>query len=241
MKRILLFTGILSLICLQSCVFGDFDWNNGISGNGDVQTEVIDVDGFRGVHVSAGIDVVLSQGDFYVEVVADENLQEFITVELKGDMLVVGSEKSIYRAESKVVNVSLPELEELRISSAGDMVADTDFECKDLKISISSAGDLKMGVTADMVDISISSSGDCDIWGKCDYLKADLSSAGDLNAYDLEADKAKVRVSSAGDAKVWANEELDMGASSAGSIFYKGDAKVLHKSTSSAGSIVHRN
>jgi len=239
MKRILLFAGILSLICLQSCIYGD--WNNGISGDGNVQTEIIDIDGFTGVHASAGIDVVLSQGDFYVEVIADENLQEVITVELKGDILVIGSERSIYRAESKVVNVSLPILDELKISSAGDMDAESDFDCEDLKISISSAGDLKMGVSAESIDINISSSGDCDLWGKTGDFYASLSSAGDLNAYDLEADFVKVRVSSAGDAKVWANEEIDMGASSAGSIYYKGDAKVTHKSTSSAGSIVHKN
>lgn len=239
MKRILLFAGILSFICLQSCVFGD--WNNGITGNGNVQTEIIDIDGFTGVHASAGLDVVLTQGEFYVEVIADENLQEYITVELKGDMLVIGSERNIYRAESKVVNVSLPDLEALKISSAGDMDADSDFVCEDLKISISSAGDLKLGVTAESIDINISSSGDCDLWGKTKDFDASLSSAGDLNAYDLEADYVKVRVSSAGDAKVWANEEIDMGASSAGSIYYKGDAKVSHQSTSSAGSIVHKN
>jgi hypothetical protein len=239
MKRILLFAGILSVICLQSCIYGD--WNNGISGNGNVQTEIIEIDGFTGVHASAGIDVVISQGDYYVEVVADENLQEYITVELKGDMLVIGSERNLYRAESKLVNVSLPELEELKISSAGDMEADGDFECEDLNINISSAGDLQLGVTADNIDLSISSSGDCDIWGKCRKLRANLSSAGNLNAYDLEADYVKVRVSSAGDAKVWANEEIDMGVSSAGSIYYKGDATVTHKSKSSAGSISHRD
>ncbi len=239
MKRIFLFAGILATICLQSCVFGD--WNNGITGNGDVITETLNIDGFTGVHASSGIDVVISQGDFYVEVVADENLQEYISVELKGDMLVIGSERNIYRAESKVVNVTLPELDELKISSAGDMDADTDFTCDELSISISSAGDLKMGVTAESVDIDISSSGDCDIWGKTGRLDASLSSAGDLNAYELESDYAKVRVSSAGDAKVWAIVEIDMGASSAGSIYYKGDAIVTHSSTSSAGSISHKN
>ncbi len=239
MKRILLFTAVITLVLMQSCVFGD--WGNGISGDGNVITEIIDIDDFTGVHASAGIDVTLTQGDFSVEVVADENLQEYITVELKGDMLVIGSERNIYRAESKVVNVSLPELEALRISSAGDMDAESDFECEDLSIRISSAGDLKIGIEAESIDIDVSSSGDCNIWGRTASLNANLSSAGDLNAYDLEADYVKVRVSSAGDAKVSANEEIDMGASSAGSIYYKGDAKVTHKSTSSAGSIVHKN
>lgn len=239
MKRILLFAGILTVIVMQSCVFGD--WEHGIAGDGNVITETIDVDGFTGVHASAGIDVRISQGDFSVEVVADENLQEYITVDLRGDMLVIGSERNLYRAESKMVNVSLPELDELKISSAGDMEAETDFECEDLHISISSAGNLKLGVTAETIDLSISSSGDCDIWGRTGSLDASLSSAGNLNAFDLEADYVKVRVSSAGDAKVWANEEIDMGVSSAGSIYYKGDARVTHKSKSSAGSISHRD
>lgn len=246
MKKIILLSGILFTFLVQSCVFSDWDngnsgWGRGISGNGNVITEVIDVDGFTGVKASAGIDVNLSQGNFSVEVVADENLQEYITVELKGDMLVVGSERNIYRAESKVVNVTLPELTAIRISSAGDIDAETDFTCKDLTIDISSAGDLKMGVRAESIDISISSSGDCKIWGKTEDLRASLSSAGDLAAYDLEADYVKVRVSSAGDARVMANKEIDMGASSAGSIYYKGEAIVIHSSTSSAGSIVHRD
>lgn len=239
MKKVLLLSGILVVFLLQSCVFGD--WNNGIAGTGNVQTDVIDVDGFTGVHASAGIDVVISEGAFYVEVIADENLLEYITVELRGDMLVIGSERNLYRAESKVVNVSLPVLEELKISSAGDMDADSDFTCDDLRISISSAGDLKMGFTAESVDLSISSSGDCDLWGKTGSLDASLSSAGNLNAFDLEADYVKVRVSSAGSAKVFANVEIDMGASSAGDIYYMGDATVTHSSTSSAGGIHHRN
>lgn len=244
MKRILLFTGIFSVILTQSCVFGDWEngvWNNGISGNGDVTTETIDVDGFTGVHASASIDVNISQGDFSVEVLADENLQEYITVELRGDMLVIGSERNIYRAASKVVNVSLPELDELKVSSSADIYADTDFECEDLHINISSSGDLKIGVEAELISVNVSSSGDCDIWGRTGSLDASVSSSGDLRAYDLEADYVKVRVSSSGDAKVWANEEIDMGVSSSGNIYYKGDAKVTHKSRSSSGSISHRN
>ena len=68
-----------------------------------------------------------------------------------------------------------------------------------------------------------------------------MSSAGDLDAFDLDADYVKVRVSSAGDARVMANKEIDMGASSAGSIYYKGDATVTHISKSSAGSISHKD
>jgi len=228
----------LSALVLQSCVFGD--WENGVSGSGNVVSETIDVTGFTGVHASSGIDVYLTQGAYNVEVVADENLHEYITVDREGKMLRIGSERNIYRAKSKVVNVSLPDLTEIKISSAGDIQGENTFDCDDLEISISSAGDLDLDVDAQHVKISISSSGDCDIRGTTGSLDAKLSSAGDLNAFDLIADDVRVSVSSAGDASVTANREIEMSASSAGNIYYRGDAEVKKSNTSSAGSIIRR-
>jgi hypothetical protein len=238
MKRVVVLTVLFTALMFQSCIFGD--WNHGVSGDGNVITEEVNVSGFTGVHVSAGIDVTIAQGDFSVEVVADENLHEYIIVEKVGKMLKIGSERNIYRAKSKVVHVILPELTDLKISSAGDMESEADFKCENLNIDISSAGDLNLGVDANDISLSISSSGDCDLWGSVNSLDARLSSAGDLNAFELEADYVSVKVSSAGDASVTANKEIDMSASSAGSIYYKGDAKVTRSSTSSAGSIHKR-
>ncbi len=238
MRKATLFTVLISVILVKSCVFGD--WDNGISGDGNVVIEEIQVTGFKGIHASSGIDVNITQGDFFVELVADENLHEYITVEKEGQMLKIGSERNIYRAKSKVVNVSLPDLNNIKISSAGDVKGGSDFSCGDLEIRISSAGDLDLAVDADEIQLAISSSGDCHLSGTANSLNAKLSSAGDLHAFDLLADYVRVSVSSAGDAKVWANKEIEMSASSAGNIYYKGAAEVTRSSSSSAGSIVKR-
>lgn len=238
MKKLVFLPVAILLFTMQSCIIGG--WDNGVRGEGEVIVESHDITGFTGIHASAGIDVVMTQGDYSVEVEADENLHEYIIVEKEGKMLHVGSERSIYKAKSKVVHISLPELTDVKISSAGDIDADGDFECEDLEINISSAGDLNMGVDADDIYLSISSSGDCDLWGKANSLDARLSSAGDLNAFDLEAKYVDVKVSSAGDASVNASKEIEMSASSAGNIYYTGDAKVVKSHTSSAGSIVKR-
>ncbi len=176
-----------------------------MSGNGNVIEENRDISGFTGVLVSSGIDVYLSEGsDFEVKVEADENLMEAIVTELKGDLLVVKTYRyGIRHARSKKVFVTLPELEKLKISSAGDCVGQTLFNCKDLDLGISSAGD--------------------------------------LYAFDLKAKKVVVDVSSAGDARVFATDEISMNVSSAGNIYYKGDAEVIRSRTSSAGNIVKKN
>lgn len=224
-----------------SCIVGG--WDNSISGNGNVEEENRDISGFTGVLVSSGIDVILSEGqDFEVRVVADENLLEVIETTLNGRVLEVGTDRmNIRNAKSKKVYVTLPELSSLKISSAGDCIGKDVFHCDHLELGISSAGDLELEVEAQRIDLNISSSGDAKLAGSADEFYASLSSAGDLHAFDLVAGKVKVDVSSAGDARVFATEEISMSASSAGNIHYKGDARVLRSSKSSAGDIVKKN
>jgi len=240
MKK-LAFFAIAMILALPSCIIDG--WDQGISGNGKVIEEIRDLDGFTGVKVSSGIDVYLSQGSsFEVRVEADENLHEVILTELEGKMLVVKTERvNIRKAKSKKVHVILPELTALKISSAGDLVGQTPFNCEDLRVSISSAGDLSLEVEAKRIDLDISSSGDASISGTADEFNVDLSSAGDLSAFDLIAGKVDVDVSSAGDARVHATDEISMNASSAGNIYYRGDARVVHSQSSSAGNISHRD
>jgi hypothetical protein len=235
------FLSLVLVLSLSSCYFDG--WGTGISGNGNVVEDTRNVKGFTGVEVSTGIDVYLTQGEeFEVIVEADENLQDVILTELRGDRLVVRTDHvNIRSAKSKKVHVTLPELRELKISSAGDCVGQTPFECEDLRLSISSAGDLTLEVEADRIDLDISSSGDARLSGSVRVFDANLSSAGDLHAFDLVAGKVDVTVSSAGDARVHATDELTMNASSAGSIYYRGDAEVVRSTSSSAGSIVRRD
>ena len=229
------------LLTLPSCIIDG--WDQGITGNGKVVEETRDISGFTGVHVSSGIDVYISQGNsFEVRVEADENLHEVILTEKNGNMLVVKTERvSIRNAKSKKVHVTLPELSELKISSAGDCEGQTLFNCDDLRLSVSSAGDLTLEVEAERIDLDISSSGDARLSGSADEFNVNLSSAGDLHAFDLIAGKVDVSVSSAGDARIHATEEISMSASSAGNIYYKGDAEVIHSRSSSAGDIVKKN
>lgn len=242
MKKVtLLWFAVLAMMS-TSCVI-DGAWNNGISGNGNVEEETRDISGFTGVLVSSGIDVFLSEGDqFEVRVVADENLMDVIETRINGRMLDVGTENvSIRNAKSKKVYVTLPELTSLKISSAGDCKGQTLFHCDKLELGVSSAGDLTLDVEAKRIDLGISSSGDVKLAGKADVFNASLSSAGDLHAFDLVAGKVKVDVSSAGDARVHATDEISMSASSAGNIHYQGDAQVVRSSKSSAGTINKRD
>lgn len=239
MKSLKSLTFVVLMLSLTSCINGQF-WKT-VEGHGRVVTRDRKTDSFTGIKVSSGIDVYLKQGNNEsVSVEADENLHEYILTEVRNGILNVYSEYNIRDAEKKRVYVTVKEVNSIKTTSAGDVYGESPINCDNLKLEASSAGDIKLDVTAKMIDVDISSSGDISLTGETDKLRADLSSAGDLKAYDLMAREADVSVSSAGDADVNVSERITARASSAGDINYKGDPKYVDANSSSAGGIHRR-
>jgi hypothetical protein len=239
MKNLKYLTFTVLFIAISTIACGQF--RKTVYGDGDVVRKDRPAGSFSGVKVSTGIDVYLSQGnDMSITVQADENIHEYILTEIKNDILHVYTDANIRRAEMKRVYVTMKEINYLSTSSAGDIIGETPVRTDDLKMNVSSAGDIKLEVYADNVEINISSSGDVTLTGEADMLEGDLSSAGDLNAYNFKVREADLSASSAGDADIYVTERLRARASSAGDINYKGNPKYLDAHSSSAGGIHSR-
>jgi hypothetical protein len=231
----------LIILCLTITACADAQFRKTVYGNGKVVSEERAPVQASGVKVSTGIDVYLTQGDkLNLVVEADENLHDYIITEVKNGILDIYTDANIRKAEMKRVYVTLKTINSVSTSSAGDIIGESPVETDDLKISASSAGDIKLEVYADNIDANISSSGDVTLTGEAGFIEADLSSAGDLNAYNLKVKEADVSVSSAGGADIFVTEKFIARASSAGDINYKGDPKNVDAHSSSAGGIHRR-
>jgi hypothetical protein len=239
MKSLRFLTTVIAILSISACTQGQF--RKTVYGNNRVVTKERLSENFSGIRVSTGIDVYLKQGNNEkVSVEADENLQEYILTEVRDGVLHVFTEVNIRQAERKRVYVTMKEVNSLRTSSAGDVIGETPIKCDKLELSASSAGNIKLEVTAKEIETDISSSGDITLTGEADILNADLSSAGDLNAYDLKVREADVSVSSAGNAEINVSEKLTARASSAGDVNYQGNPKYVDARSSSAGGVHKR-
>jgi hypothetical protein len=238
MKSLKTLTIAITILIISACANGQF--RKTVYGNNKVVTKERKTESFTGIKVSTGIDVYLKQGDNEtVSVEADENLHEYILTEVRDGVLNIYTEANIREAERERVYVTMKNINSVRTTSAGDVVGETPVKTDRLELSASSAGDIKLEVSAKEIEIDISSSGDMTLKGEADLLKADLSSAGDLNAFDLKVREADISVSSAGDADINVSEKITARASSAGDINYMGDPKYVDVHSSSAGG-VHR-
>jgi citrate lyase gamma subunit len=239
MKSLRVLTITIAILSISACTQGQF--RKTVYGNNDVVTKERKAENFSGIKVSSGIDVYLKQGNNEtISVEADENLHEYIITEVKQGVLHVYTDANIRRAERKRVYVTMRDIESIQTTSAGDVIGETPVKSDRLKLSASSAGDIKLEVYAKDIEANISSSGDVTLTGEADFLEVDLSSAGDLNAYNLEVREADVSVSSAGDADIYVSERIKARASSAGDINYRGNPKYVDSHSSSAGGIHKR-
>ena len=238
MKTSIGITLAILILGISSCYYDNME---SIYGNGDVISEERMIEDFSGLKVSSGIDVIMRQGDnISLLLETDENLHEAIKTEVIDKTLKIYTLKKIRKARSMKVYLIYKDLNEIKVSSAGDVRGENTLRTERIRIDLSSAGDLKLDLEADEVNCDISSSGDARLSGSTNLLDADLSSAGDLYAFELIARECRVSCSSAGDARVHATEKLELRCSSAGSIYYKGDAEDVTAKTSSAGSIAKK-
>ncbi len=236
MKNLKYLMILVLCISISGCIDGQI--RKTVYGNKNVVKKERSTEAFTGIEVGSNIDAFLSQGDkISVEVEADENLHEYIKTEVKNGILNVYTDVNIREAEKKRVNVTMKDITSLRCTSAGDLLGMTPLKSEDLRISCTSAGDIKVEAYTKTVDIDISSSGDLSLTGEAEKMNADLSSAGDLNAYEFKVKEADISVSSAGDADIFVTEKLRADASSAGDVNYKGDPKNVDAHTSSAGGV----
>ena len=228
----------LIFLCLGVTACADGQLRKTVHGDHNVVKKERSAGSFTGIRVGTAIDVFLTQGDKMSLVVeADENLHEYIVTEVKDDVLHIYFDANVRDAERKRIYVTMKDITSVTTTSAGDILGETPVKTDNLKLSASSAGDIKLEVYAKDIELDASSSGDITLIGDADKLDANLSSAGDLNAYDLKVREADLNVSSAGDADIFVTEKLTARASSAGDVNYKGDPKYVDAHSSSAGGV----
>lgn len=234
--RVYLSIILLASLALGSCV--EF-MQNSISGSGNVESEVREVRDFHGIDAASGLNVFVEFGEMSneIEVIADDNLHEYIITEVENGILKVKSRRNIRRAASKDVFIKAGKINEIEVSSAADLIGENLLVTDDIDIEVSSAGDLELSLEADRIRVDVSSSGSAKLKGDARSLIADVSSAGNLNAYDLIVEDADVDASSAADAKVHCTKSIRADASSAGSVRYRGNPEARNTSSSSAGSV----
>lgn len=176
---------------------------------------------FDSVEASAGVDVVLRQGNYSVRAEGSEKALERLKVEKRGDTLHIGRRNTSgfnwSSGGSVTVTVSAPGYTAISASSGSD-VSGSGLNLTDVSVSVSSGADMELA-------------------GSCEELTVSVSSGSDFDGEDLHCQNVTASASSGADANVWAARSLVGSASSGGDIDVYGEPESITKNTSSGGSV----
>ena len=232
-----------------------------VSGSGNAVTKEYDDSGFTGLRVDNAFAATVTRGDaFSVAVTVDDNLVEYLRVEVKGDTLRIGLDPGrSYRGTTLKAEVTLPRLEALEVTgastvdaqgfSSGDPLALevsgagatslSGVRAGDVTIDVSGAGHVTGGLEAQGLDGEISGAGGVSLEGSAAGATLEVSGAGDLDLHLLTLQNADLELSGGSNASVRVTGTLNVEASGGAQLAYYG-SPTLGRMELSGGAEVSR-
>lgn len=197
---------------------------------------------FHAIRVSNAIDLYLSQSDeeaLAVSAIKPEFRDRIKTVVEDGVLKISYDDDGKWWKGSKKlkVYVSFKNIDKLTANGASDVVVTGTIKANDMVLSMGGASDFKGAIEANSLDVSLSGASDAVVHGKVTVLKVDANGASDFKGYDLIVDNCDADASGASDIKITVNKELNVRASGASGVHYKGDGVIRDLRSSGASSV----
>ncbi|GGN00389.1 DUF2807 domain-containing protein [Dyadobacter beijingensis] len=226
MKRIFLaFTiALAGAPFFQSCVYINKDED--IPPRGET-TRTYDFRNFDELEVGDAIRVhVVAGASFSVEATGERNDLDDLNLFVQDGKLTARYKNSWRKRQRMDINITMPDLAGVDFSGAVNATID-DFEnLPSIEIELSGASQCDFEGYGTNLKFDINGASQLNLFGKMKFLDGEASGASQLNAFDLQVEESDLEASGASNANVWVTRLLDVKASGASTVRYRGNPKV---------------
>lgn len=235
-----LFLLLASVFVLISCV-------EIVEGEGEVLSREYQLRDFKGVVLDVPGELLVSQGEKYINVSTNKNLFEWLNLHVSDSILYISLQDkvNVWRFDELKFVVSLPNpvfikldgsgdilirdslvterAMELEIDGAGDIIVNH-LSAKSVKLKVDGAGNIRCDdIFTNSVFTDIDGLGDVKLKGKANSHTVLIDGAGDIFSFDMVSENAIVEIDGTGDCELNVRETLNVDIDGAGSVFYKGN------------------
>jgi hypothetical protein len=218
--------------------------------------------GFTKVQVDQQFSVNVRRGkEFAVSVTVNDNLVQYLKVEVQGDTLHLGLDPSKkYTLADLTADITMPGLEAVTADGASDVNIDrfaaagalalkvagaskltlTAVKAKDASLDMSGGSAMGGGITlTGDLDVKGSGASEAFLTGAARDLRLVVSGAGVVSLKRLKVQDAEVTLSGASQAGVYASGTIDLEASGASTFVYYGPGKLGKADVTGASQVNH--
>jgi hypothetical protein len=193
--------------------------NPGVKGSGKSASETRSVTGFKGVTLKGtGQLHIDTNGTESLEITADDNLLPYITTEIQGDQLVIGTKDGQNVSPSKdiVYKLSAKTMNSINLAGSGEVDA--------------------KGINTDQLKVILGGSGNISVAGMAGQQEATIAGSGNYDGKQLKTKTTSINIAGSGDANVDVSDKLSVLIAGSGSVRYTGDPMVT-KNILGSGSV----
>ena len=191
-----------------------------VKGSGNRQSQKREIAPFTSISTEGAFTIeVVCQKDVSLEVEGDDNILPLVTTEVSNNVLRLSNSSGYTTNEPVKVKISVPNLEEFRVSGAGNI-------------------DIK-GMNNDRFKIDTDGAPTINVSGKTKLVDIHSNGAGKINTNNLSAARAVVNSNGATQVELDVNEQLDVTVNGPSSVTYKGDP-VVKKNVNGPGKVERR-
>ncbi|SHI89299.1 head GIN domain-containing protein [Pseudozobellia thermophila] len=216
-----------------------------IKASGEITNKDFTVSDFDRLKVSHAFDVYVtfSEDEENIRIEANDNLHKRIVVAREGNGLVVKLKKytTVRGNPTLKAFINARDISEIDLSGAASLTLETPWDTDRARIELSGASDLNGEIIADYLDIDMHGASEGDIYGEVKSVHAKLSGSSDLRDYDMQVERLNIDLSGASEAFLTATESIDVEASGASTLNYKGPADIGHQRITGASQLKNRN
>lgn len=191
------------------------------------QPRLSDISGTTEISVELACKLTLIQGNgSTITITGDNDVLEDVRVKQMGSKLRILNENHHQNKKDVEITITLPELNELSITGAVDLVTPNQFKATDLTIEVSGVANFDLLLKSDQLKIDASGVIGGTIKGVTKNLNIDISGVGKLDATGLESNNCKADVSGVAKISLNVSEDLEASVSGMGKINYKGNPHI---------------
>ena len=191
-----------------------------VRGSGKRVTEKRQIPAFTSIQTDGAFTIAVTcQKELSLEVEGDDNILQFVSAEVKNNVLHLKNSKSYSVAEPVAFKITVPNLEGLSVSGAGKIDIK---EMKSETFAIDSEG-------APYITVA----------GNTNVLNIDSNGAGKIDTYNLRASKGSVECNGASIVDLYVADELDVKVNGPSTVTYKGNPAV-NKNINGPGRVERR-
>lgn len=211
--------------------------------SGNVTTQQRTVTDYNGIEVSTAlmVDISFSDTEELIEVEADDNLQQYIIVEKVNNILNIriANNTSIKGNSSiKVHIVTRENISYYAVSGASYLVVKDTIKTEDANISVSGASTMLSPISAHSLISTIDGASKLSLYGQVGSFRLQADGASKVDGFDFTVDNLDINLSGASEANLTVNSAIDIKASGASSLLYKGNAFVNTSNLEDASKII---